>query len=254
MGDQEEPSQPPRADSDYTTVTITANQHQQHQTSPSGQQDESSGEDEPVSEWKRIRCALHNFFESRTVAVIIVTLTLIDLGLVLTDISLSLYYCTPPPSSHDGDKTTHPAPAEIPPIVETLEHAFAYTSIAILSLFALELVLHFIAAGPAFFINSKLHAIDFVVVVTSLLLESLGRTTIVREVGSFLVVFRLWRIVRVVHATGEIVELEGRERVEEMKEKMKGLVRKVGELEGLLRERGWNPAADENGVSREASD
>ena len=93
------------------------------------------------------------------------------------------------------------------------EEVFAWLSVAILSIFSIEQLLKFLVFGPYYFITSLWHALDAVIIVTSLTLEILLRGP-AREVVSLLVVFRLWRIIRIMHSIIEAMEISFDEKIE----------------------------------------
>uniref|UniRef100_A0A7R9UEE5 Voltage-gated hydrogen channel 1 n=1 Tax=Pinguiococcus pyrenoidosus TaxID=172671 RepID=A0A7R9UEE5_9STRA len=82
------------------------------------------------------------------------------------------------------------------------EEILLYISVGILSLFALELSLLFIA-NPKEFLSSPFHCLDLVVVVVALVFETAFQD--LESVG-FLVVARTWRFVRIGHAIVEVEE------------------------------------------------
>ena len=85
--------------------------------------------------------------------------------------------------------------------IETIEHNLEYASIAILSIFAFEIVLAIIGEGKVFF-NNPLHCLDMVVVAVSLYFEIDGHNV----AAGVLVLVRTWRFLRIVHGVVEILE------------------------------------------------
>jgi voltage-gated hydrogen channel 1 len=75
------------------------------------------------------------------------------------------------------------------------------------------------------FISSVLHAVDLTIVITSLLLELLALLLhdSAIEVGGLIVVFRLWRVVRVMQAVGEVQHKRTHEEISSLKEANKQL-------------------------------
>lgn len=136
--------------------------------------------------------------ESRETHIIVISLTLLDLCIVLTELVLAGFY---PEHEHR------------PPAVERAEEALSWTSIAILSLFTIEQLLKLAVFGIQYFFHIW-HALDAVIIVASLVLESVLRGT-TQEAVSLLVVFRLWRLVRVLHSTAETMVLRQEDMLEE---------------------------------------
>src|SRR5690349_9383894 len=81
-----------------------------------------------------------------------------------------------------------------------------------------------------------LHVMEAVVVLVSLVLEIVFKTlhedTLV-ELASLLIVFRLWRIIRVMHSTEEIVGIFENDKKGEELERLK---KRIHELEALMKE------------------
>jgi len=73
------------------------------------------------------------------------------------------------------------------------------------------------------------HLLDVTVVVASLVLEIVLRRSDLKDVVALLIVFRLWRIVRVLHATEEIMHIEAEKKLELQQEEVRA-------LKGALRE------------------
>lgn len=71
-------------------------------------------------------------------------------------------------------------------------------------------------------------------VVSSLVLELVLRSTDLQEVVALLIVFRLWRLVRVVHATEEILHIEHGKKSEVLKEQLAAAQAQVAELQRQL--------------------
>ncbi|KAI8098664.1 uncharacterized protein BX664DRAFT_381349 [Halteromyces radiatus] len=92
-------------------------------------------------------------------------------------------------------------------------------SIIITCLFMLECCLSFIAFGPKYYLPGtehwKLHIFDVTVVVSTFILDIVLRGK-EREVAGLLIIFRLWRIVKVMDAVVKGLSYTNEEQVEEL--------------------------------------
>eukprot|EP00892_Ulva_mutabilis_P005500 jgi/Ulvmu1/3321/UM155_0004.1 len=129
--------------------------------------------------------------DSRAWQWVIIALVIVDACLVATDIILASVYCSRDHPPHD---------------VEVAEKWLRYGSICILSFFVLEWLLEAYVHGFHRWVQTPLHLIDLIIVCVSLALEitALAISESAVELGGLLVVFRLWRVVRVMHAVGEV--------------------------------------------------
>jgi len=155
--------------------------------------------------------------ESKPVHIIVVTLVLLDLLIILTDLSLQSFY---------------PMEEEAPDAVHTAEKALAWTSVTILSIFTLEQFVKLAVFGPRYFLKVW-HAIDAFVIITSLILEILLRGPS-REVASLLIIFRLWRLVRIMHALAEEITIEHEESSKHHHKLEEKMQQRIHELERQL--------------------
>jgi voltage-gated hydrogen channel 1 len=153
--------------------------------------------------------------ESRNVHIIIVALTLLDLSLILTDLCLFSFY---------------PLEEEAPEAVRTASDIFAWISVGILSVFTLEQLAKLVVFGPSYFIFSFWHALDAFIIIASLVLEIVLRGA-AREVTALLIIFRLWRLVRIMHSIAEEVSIEHGESIEKHHELEKEMQKRINELE-----------------------
>ena len=130
-------------------------------------------------------------------------LLIVDMIIVVVSMQMEVYYLESQIEDfeiacHDGAHSLHHYGNTK---LEKLEHQLEYVSIAILSFFALEIILAVIAEGKVFFSN-PLHCLDVVVVTVSLYFELDGH-----DVSSgILVLVRSWRFLRIVHGVVEILE------------------------------------------------
>lgn len=131
----------------------------------------------------------------------VLTLVLVDMFCVVTDIAIELLHCPHPP-------------ARLEHMVEVL----SYISVAVLCVFIIEFSIIAWAIGPRYFTRSLLHATDVIVVVVSLVGELVLRHGPTKqphgagELIGLLVVLRLWRLARIVHASTELVFISREEK------------------------------------------
>jgi voltage-gated hydrogen channel 1 len=149
--------------------------------------------------------------ESHALHIAIIVLTAIDLAFVLTGLALAAFH---------GN--------ELPHHIEEVEDGLAYGSIVILSMFTIEQFFRFAIFGFSYFLNLW-HLLDATVIVTSLILEILLRGP-ARDTAALLIVFRLWRLVRVIHGIGEALTLEHKDVMEKHHKLIRQLQREVLKL------------------------
>lgn len=160
---------------------------------------------------------LAKVLESRRMHITIVALTILDLCIVITELSLFSFY---------------PVEEERPPAVQDAEDVLAWISVSILSIFTLEQFAKLIVFGIRYFMRFW-HAFDAIIIVTSLILESLLRGP-ARDTVALLVVFRLWRIVRVMHGITEVETVEHEEELKRHHRAEAAMAARVAQLEAQL--------------------
>ncbi|KAG0376596.1 hypothetical protein BGX24_007502 [Mortierella sp. AD032] len=160
------------------------------------------------------RHQIGEILESKKAHIIILSLTAIDVALVILQIAASLLQL-------DDTK-------EAQWFLELLSH----TSLAIVSFFVLEIVLKIYAFGLGYFWTSNphgiLHLIDALIIIISFLLE-VFLTGAEQELGALLIIFRLWRIVKL---TGTVAI----ETVEHNQATVTALKARIETLENELKE------------------
>eukprot|EP00026_Physarum_polycephalum_P014806 Phypoly_transcript_15363.p1 GENE.Phypoly_transcript_15363~~Phypoly_transcript_15363.p1 ORF type:complete len:222 (+),score=25.00 Phypoly_transcript_15363:98-763(+) len=155
------------------------------------------------------RKSLGVFIESRKVQILVVSLTVLDLIIVAVDLFIEEHYRCREDEHKDA-------------WVEITEEVLGYTSITILVLLGTEILLVLIAFGLKFF-QHPFYVLDMVVIGLSLVFELVFK----EAVGALLVIFRLWRLVRIAH--GVAVGLE-----ERTEQKMKVLEQQNKKLKEIL--------------------
>eukprot|EP01083_Nonionella_stella_P082967 229219_1 len=151
-------------------------------------QNELNNDDQEVS----CRSKLKAFFHSKLFHSLLSALVAVDLVIVILDIILVMIHCY-----------------DMPPELDELLHYLFIVSITILSIFMVELFLQMYAFGFCVWIRNCLHVCDVVIVTITWCGEIAFHGNHAAEgVMGLLVVFRLWRLVRIIHVTAEALELQ----------------------------------------------
>ena len=139
-----------------------------------------------------IRKKLRHFFHSKLFHVLLGVLIAIDLVIVLFDIVVLLLYCG----------------RNMPPTMEHIVHDIIYISITILGVFLVELTIQIYAFGFREWSHHWMHIFDYIIVFITFTAEiSLHGNAAMESVVGLLITFRLWRLVRVIHVTTEVMDL-----------------------------------------------
>ncbi|KAG0244232.1 hypothetical protein BG011_003022 [Mortierella polycephala] len=141
-------------------------------------------EQEEESSFSRCRREIGEVLESKPTHMAIVGLTLIDIALVMCQIAASLL----------GFDDTEEA--------QWILELFTHASLAIVSIFLFEISLKVFAFGLGYFWGGSkglLHLADAVIIIVSFFLE-VFLTGAEQELGALLIVFRLWRVLKLTGA------------------------------------------------------
>ena len=178
------------------------------------------GEDAPLhqdgapSDLKETRHEFGEIIESKCAHVVILILTSIDILLVICQIAATLL-------GFDDNSDA-----------EWILEIFAHVSLAIVTFFVLEVLLKVFAFGPRFFWTGTphglLHLADAIIIIISFLLEIFLKGA-EQELGSLLIIFRLWRVIKL---TGTVAI----ETAEHNEEYISSLKEHIKELEQQLQE------------------
>ena len=132
---------------------------------------------------KETKAWFRHFFKSEIFHIGFAILIILDLIIILTDLFLTMIYC--------GN--------DMPHSVEHARHILVIITISILITFLIEILLQIYAFGCQWLCHF-LHALDLIVVLITLILEFIFHSNdALQSVFGLIVVFRLWRIVHVVH-------------------------------------------------------
>ncbi|KAF9563772.1 hypothetical protein EC968_004715 [Mortierella alpina] len=149
---------------------------------PTSENDAAAAEESSEqSTLSKSRHHIGEIIESERAHVLIVSLTVIDILLVILQIGASLLHL-------DDSKNAH-----------WILELFAHASLAIVSFFVVEICLKVYAFGLGYFWTGTpyglLHLADAVIIIISFLLE-VFLTGAEQELGALLIIFRLWRVVK----------------------------------------------------------
>jgi len=171
---------------------------------------------------KGFRHKLGHFLEGKVVQFLILGLIILDLLVVVTELFIEEHYKKCKPDD------------EIPHAAEIAEHILIYTSLGILFALAFEILLLIVAFGLSFF-KHPLYILDAVVIALSITFELEFRDSI----GGLLVIFRLWRIVRIIHGVATTIQERDnakiallQEQLQSEKDKSMELLRELSALKG----------------------
>ena len=138
------------------------------------------------------RKKLRHFFHSNTFHYALTIFIMLDLSIVVADIIIILIYCD-----------------DIPHDVEVVFDDLVIISLTILALFLVELSTQMYAFGPIEWLSHPMHVFDLVITLITFIAELVlhGNKSAESATG-LLIVFRLWRLVRIVNVTAEALENE----------------------------------------------
>ncbi|KAL0482288.1 voltage-gated hydrogen channel [Acrasis kona] len=165
-----------------------------------------------------LRKRLGIILESRKVHILVLLLIILDILLVIAEIVCSLF---------DLDKTKEEVLA-----LKIIGHI----SLGITCVFAIEVLLKFVAFGFHYFFSANhwgLHLLDAIVVFASLGLEA-GLHGKQREVAGLLILFRLWRIVKITASVAEGIGEHDEERMKVLEKELRMSKKRIKELEQKL--------------------
>lgn len=143
-----------------------------------------------------------HFLSSKPGHYLILALVTLDISSIFADFILQLFVCENRITGQDGTAA---------------QEALGIVSLAFSCLFMLELSVSIWAFGRAFF-KSRFHVFDAVVIVLGFVVDVVLKG-VLEEVGSLVVVLRLWRVFKIIEelSAGAEEQMEGlSERVEEL--------------------------------------
>ena len=160
-----------------------------------------------------MKLKLQEFFHSKKFHYGLSILIFVDFAIVMADISIILVHC-----DHLTDSWHH--------VVEILR----WLSVSILCLFAIELLIQIATFGLKW-LKHWMHVLDIFVVFVTLVFEIFFHDSAEGDLIGILVIFRMWRLVRVLHITTEALEHAYVAKIHELQKKLKKLNIKNHDLE-----------------------
>ncbi|KAF9096121.1 hypothetical protein BGX29_003181 [Mortierella sp. GBA35] len=178
-----------------------------------------------TSRIKKTRLWIGKAIESKAAHITILALTLCDIILVMLQIGASLLHL---------DETEHE---------HWILELFGHLSLAIISVFMIEILLKLFAFGPRYFWRGTphwiLHLVDAFIILISFLLEIFLKGA-EQELSGLLIVFRLWRVIKLTgtvaievseHDQAHVALLETR--VHELEQELEECHIKIQRLQGF---------------------
>ncbi|KAG0237413.1 hypothetical protein BGW42_000989 [Actinomortierella wolfii] len=167
-----------------------------------------------------LRHRLAEILESKCAHMVIVALTIIDILLVMLQIGASLLHL---------DETNEE--------VWYLE-LFEHISLAIVSIFMAEILLKLFTFGPKYFWKGTrlgmLHLADAIIITLSFFLEVFLKNVEARELGSLLIVFRLWRVIKLTGTVAIEVNEQDNLKIKKLEERIKELEQELAESQAQV--------------------
>ncbi|KAI8624833.1 hypothetical protein F5Y19DRAFT_283651 [Xylariaceae sp. FL1651] len=163
------------------------------------------------------RAVTQRFFSSRAKHWVILTLIILDVAGILTDIFIALITC-------ELDR-------ESEPWVAPTRGALTTFSLTMSCIFMLELMLSVFADGFEYF-SSWFHCLDAFVIVGSFAVDLLEHG-VAEEIASLIVILRLWRFIKIVQE----FSVEQSEQTEALRMRIEELEKQVADLESQRAER-----------------
>jgi cell division protein FtsB len=163
----------------------------------------------------QFRYDLVEVMESKGFQSTILALIVLDMALVITEIALdSTRYCNEEGHLEFPNEHYH----------EVVE-VFHYTSLGIVSFFLLELLLLMFGLGAVFW-RRIIYVVDFVIVLAAFIVEIFLEDIF----ATFIILFRLWRMVRVMHGIYVSVEENRMRKIDKLKDKQHDLKHQIRDL------------------------
>ncbi|GJJ72293.1 voltage-gated hydrogen channel 1 [Entomortierella parvispora] len=170
--------------------------------------------DAESSTFVKSRHEIGELLESKKSHVLILILTVLDLLLVIFQIGASLL------GLDDSEEA------------EWILEVFAHASLAIVSVFVVEIFFKVYAFGFSYFWSSNphgyLHLADAAIIVISFLLEVFLKGA-EQELGSLLIIFRLWRLIKLTGTVAIETAEHQQEQLERLEDQIKELQQQLDE-------------------------
>ncbi|KAI1850236.1 hypothetical protein JX266_004094 [Neoarthrinium moseri] len=189
----------------------------------SGHQGDTLG----LNRYRKARRDVQRFLSSRAKHWVILTLIVLDVAGILTDIFIALITC-------ELDRRDE---AWVRPTRDGLKNF----SLVLSCLFLIELLLSLWAEGPRRYLSSWVSCFDAFVIVVSFAIDIMEHG-LAEEIASLVVILRLWRFVKIVNE----FNVEASEQTEEIRQRLEELEKENSDLKDELRR--YKRQQDEEGL------
>ncbi|KAK6070258.1 hypothetical protein SCUP234_00216 [Seiridium cupressi] len=170
-----------------------------------------------LTRYRRTRRAAQKLLSSKAKHWFVLTLVILDVAGILTDIFIALITC-------ELDR-------EDEPWVQPTRDALTLFSLILSCLFLVELLLSLWANGPRRYLSSKVACFDAFVIVVGFVIDVVEHGNVVEEIASLVVILRLWRFVKIV----DEFSVEASEQWDETRQRLEELEKENSELKEELR-------------------
>ncbi|KAK0616281.1 hypothetical protein B0T14DRAFT_397812, partial [Immersiella caudata] len=171
-----------------------------------------------ASKVSAFRTRTRSFLRTKTKHYIVMGLVAFDVMVILADVFVALIAC----DMHIPNEGTW---------VQHTREGLHVTAAVFSGLFLVELIVTVWAFGVGRFFKDWFHCFDAFVIVASFIIDVVTHGTL-EEIGSLIIILRLWRLVKIVDELGVSAE----ERTEEMESKLLALERENESLKARLEE------------------
>jgi hypothetical protein len=195
------------------------------------------------SEWRHKWLEI---LESHRMHLIILSLVLLDLGVVVTEIFielLSYQQCIDHEAEFEGDKF------EVKHSIEVTEDVLRWTSLAILSIFVAELIAKIIVFRLQYYYKNAFHTFDGLIILLSFF-STIFLHGIQETIVTFFIFLRLWRVFRIIDGVAVALEDEHDMEKEQMEAKIKKLEGELQQLRTSAQHTLQLPACDTKGSTK----
>ncbi|RAO72017.1 uncharacterized protein BHQ10_008029 [Talaromyces amestolkiae] len=174
--------------------------------------------------WARLRAKTRSFLSSKWGHYIVLFMVAVDVACIFADFMIELRVCEL--------RERHQTP--IDRRWGLAQEALGLVGLIFSCLFMLELIASVLSFGLSYF-RSTFHSFDALVIVLAFILDVALRG-VVEELGSLVVVLRLWRVFKIIEEMGEV----SAEMMEKYEEELENLNRENSKLKRKLKGYGSN--------------
>jgi voltage-gated hydrogen channel 1 len=185
---------------------------------------------QPDSVFSGLRARTRSFLSSKWGHYLILFMVAVDVACIFADFLIELRVCELRERHQTIDRQWGLA-----------QEALGLVGLIFSCLFMVELIASVLSFGLGYF-RSKFHTFDALVIVLAFILDVALRG-VVEEIGSLVVVLRLWRVFKIIEEMGDI----SAEMMEKYEEELEALRAENGKLKRDLKGYGWNEEDDVDG-------